>query len=601
MKKHHNYGTRAAAVLPALLLIVLQMILSAFPAGADDVTPEVPIVTAVITGIEVSSPPNKTRYFVGDDLVISGAKLRIDYSDGGSDTVDIKNEWCSGFDSYTAGSKTVSVKYPDWDDPASFTVEVVYPSVSYIKIKTNPRKLTYYTGQVLDPAGISVMATYENGYTEDVSSEVTYSPTEFTSAADSRKITVTYKTDKKVFTATFSVKVVEKAPKSLSLVHAPDKKDYLDGEAFDPSGVAVDVVYNDGTVEHASADELVFSGFDPGVLGTCRVTVSCRGVSAEFEVNVTLSPDHQHTPGEPVISPAPTCTEPGLEIISCLVCGETVESREIPAQGHSWGEFTVDSEPAYMKAGSKTHVCSVCGVSETVEIPPLSRSVSDEAGSVVMTLEGEGTDCFPSGSFLVSTDIRELLTQSEAEEAQALAASAGGSLADISEITLSVPDGGSVPGGNLLVSLSVPEGKYAGYAVFFDGKQMIADYSASDRTIRFLLQEEARKTSSVCLIVAIPYPPETEPETTPAATQTPGEDTFSPEPQGSETAVAPFEGSDPADTGERSQTDPEDGGKKEPGITRTEMVEIFRGVGIVIGCLLILAIIIAFLYKRFLY
>ncbi len=590
----------------ALLLLGALLIPALWPAvvsHAEDVTPEVPIVSSVITGVRVSSGPDKTRYFVGEDLVITGAKLRIDYSDGTVSYADIKNEWCSGFDSYTVGTVTVSVKYPDWEDPASFNVEVVYPSVKYITIKTNPRKLTYYTGQSLDPSGIAVTASYENGYTEDVSTAVTYSQSEFNTPAESLKITVSYRKDGKVFSASFNVKVIKTAPESLNIVAMPAKTDYLDGEDFDADGLSVAVIYNDGSSVFPEPSEISFEGFDSDVLGEQTVTVTCRGVSAGFSVTVSLSPDHEHIPLDPVISPEPTCTEPGKSSVTCRVCGEVIESEDIPALGHRWGEWEEKVSPAYQKEGSLVRVCEVCGAEETETLPPLSRSVSDGAGGLTFTLEGEGTDCFPSGTSLTRENIREMLTQSEVQSAEYLASTAGGIVAEVCEVKLTCPEGSLLPDGNLVVRMSVPEGDYLDFSLFIDGKKTVTDYSESDRALLFVISAEERKTSSVYLIAGVPRPPET---TAPLTTEVPepvsGDETTSSGdiPYPPESATASSQDPETSSPDDRSVgSDSEDAGEGSGGMTPEQFRKTVVTIGIVIAGLLVLFVVGTLLYKRF--
>ncbi|MCQ2428112.1 MAG: bacterial Ig-like domain-containing protein [Clostridia bacterium] len=184
---------------------------------AADVTPEIPIVSKVMTGIRVSSLPTKTKYYTGEYLDIKGARLTIEYSDGSTETVAVREEWCDGFESYTAGTSTVYVKYPEWSDPATFSVTVVYPKVTYITIKSKPDTTVYYTGQTLNTAGISVMATYDNGYIDDVSSDVTYSKIDFGVPAEKKNVTVTYTSDGKKFTASFDIRIIQRAPVSIRI------------------------------------------------------------------------------------------------------------------------------------------------------------------------------------------------------------------------------------------------------------------------------------------------------------------------------------------------------------------------------------------------
>ncbi|MBQ3547156.1 MAG: leucine-rich repeat protein, partial [Clostridia bacterium] len=66
-----------------------------------------------------------------------------------------------------------------------------------------------------------------------------------------------------------------------------------------------------------------------------------------------------------------TCTTTGLtEGKHCSVCGTViVAQQEVPALGHSYGDWVVDVAATTNKAGSKHRECSECGAKETEVIP----------------------------------------------------------------------------------------------------------------------------------------------------------------------------------------------------------------------------------------
>lgn len=66
-----------------------------------------------------------------------------------------------------------------------------------------------------------------------------------------------------------------------------------------------------------------------------------------------------------------TCTTPGkTEGTHCSVCGEViVKQDEIPALGHSFGDWEIVSKATCENAGELKRVCSVCGAEETKKDP----------------------------------------------------------------------------------------------------------------------------------------------------------------------------------------------------------------------------------------
>ena len=77
--------------------------------------------------ITVSKSPAKTTYFLGDTLDTTGLELIATYSNGDTETVT-SGYTVSGFDSETAGTKTVTVTYKEKD--TTFEVEVVEPNIT---------------------------------------------------------------------------------------------------------------------------------------------------------------------------------------------------------------------------------------------------------------------------------------------------------------------------------------------------------------------------------------------------------------------------------------------------------------------------------------
>ena len=59
-----------------------------------------------------------------------------------------------------------------------------------------------------------------------------------------------------------------------------------------------------------------------------------------------------------------TCTEAGVKVYTCTVCGDT-KKEEIPATGHVWDEGKVTTEATTEAEGVKTYTCTICGDTKT--------------------------------------------------------------------------------------------------------------------------------------------------------------------------------------------------------------------------------------------
>ncbi len=67
-----------------------------------------------------------------------------------------------------------------------------------------------------------------------------------------------------------------------------------------------------------------------------------------------------HTPGDWNISQYPTCTNSGYKYQRCTVCGDWLAEEEIPATGHTAGEWQ-SIAPTCTKAGLEGKCCTECG------------------------------------------------------------------------------------------------------------------------------------------------------------------------------------------------------------------------------------------------
>lgn len=159
--------------------------------------------------------PEKTVYYVGEDLDLAGMKVTAVYSNGR--TVEISNDdpelKVSGFDSSKANEALeITVAYQG--KTAVFTVEikekeeppVPEKKLQGIRIDANPDKTEYQIGDALDLAGMKVTAVYDDESSEDVTALVQVTGYDSSEAGE-----VTVSVSYEGFTQTFTVTVREKA------------------------------------------------------------------------------------------------------------------------------------------------------------------------------------------------------------------------------------------------------------------------------------------------------------------------------------------------------------------------------------------------------
>ena len=255
----------------------------------DEQSASFDVLAIDIDGIEIETLPRKLKYYSGDSFDSTGLSILVKYTDGTSEIKTTGYE-VSGFDSSSAGEKTVTVTYKAPTVLAStrttsFTVTVV--DVSEIQVNTLPEKTEFLSGDSFDSTGLSILVKYTDGTSEIKTSGFELSGFDSSSVGE-KTITVTYKTH----TATFKVTVYDLS--GIRIMSFPSKIYYKIGETFDPSGLTVASVRQDGTEEEITDYDI--SGFDSSTAGSKTITVSynstVNGVSKfvgsdSFQIKVT--------------------------------------------------------------------------------------------------------------------------------------------------------------------------------------------------------------------------------------------------------------------------------------------------------------------------
>lgn len=161
----------------------------------------------------------------------------------------------------TYGNKTVTVTF----DGKTVDFSILVVDISGIEVKTMPTKTEYPKGDVFDTTGLSILVKYTDGTSEAITTGFEVSGFDSSSVGE-KTITVTYKTH----TATFKVTVYDLS--GIRITSFPSKVYYKIGETFDPSGLTVAEVRQDGTEKEITDYDI--SGFDSSTAGSKTITVS---------------------------------------------------------------------------------------------------------------------------------------------------------------------------------------------------------------------------------------------------------------------------------------------------------------------------------------
>ena len=180
---------------------------------------------------------------------------------------------------------------------ATFEVEVIKKEATKIELVTLPNKIEYIRGQKLDSDGaikteyiegqpldisnLKVIALYNDGTSEVIDASMDMISGYDVNIIGKQTITVTYKGK----TTTFEVNVKAKSVTKIE-VTPPNKLEYIEGQRLDLSGGKVKVFYDNGTSEEISLTDDMISGYDTSLVGKQTITVTYKGETTTFDVNV---------------------------------------------------------------------------------------------------------------------------------------------------------------------------------------------------------------------------------------------------------------------------------------------------------------------------
>ena len=240
----------------------------------------VTVVAVNLVSVAVKTMPNKVSYFTGEAFDQTGLTLTATYNNGKTETI-ASGISCTGFNSATAGQKTITASYGG--KSTTFTVEVKAIVPVSISVKKAPNKTEYFVGDSYDGTGLVVNVVYNNGTNKDITTGFTTSG--FSSAnAGKNTVTVNYEGLKATFDVT--IKAVELT--GIEIAKAPNKTTYNTGDELDTTGLVLTLKYNNGTTGTTDTGYTV-SGYDTNTAGEQTITVTYQGFTATFKVTLNQS------------------------------------------------------------------------------------------------------------------------------------------------------------------------------------------------------------------------------------------------------------------------------------------------------------------------
>ena len=164
-------------------------------------------------------------------------------------------------------------------DRAHFYI-VPSADVTSIEVTTAPTKTEYMVGETFDPTGMVVTATFDDGSSQVVTDYTLNPDTTTPLTADVESIEISYTYDEKTVTTTQPITITERTVQSIEITTNPTKISYVVGQEFDPTGMVVTAVYDNGDPADVTS-ECIFS---PSVFEQAGEAIT---------VTVTHTPSHK--------------------------------------------------------------------------------------------------------------------------------------------------------------------------------------------------------------------------------------------------------------------------------------------------------------------
>ena len=249
-----------------------------------------------LTGIEVTEEPVKVSYDYGEEFDARGLVISSVYSDETKEILPSTEYTLAGYDAFAPGEQEITVTYqPDKDNAeqvftASFNVTVAEAGIASIYIYAKPTKLEYERNESFDPAGLVVLAIYEDDSYDQIPSALLSLSKPDMSTSGKKTVTVTYGS----FTESFEINVKVPTIKKLVVEVYPEKTIYNLNENFSTKGLKVSYLMSDKSYDEVLNYDISYEeGVTPQNItssyGVKKVNISVGQGEDKLETSFSIS------------------------------------------------------------------------------------------------------------------------------------------------------------------------------------------------------------------------------------------------------------------------------------------------------------------------
>ena len=233
-----------------------------------------------IASIKVKTNPTKTTYKYGEPLDLTGLEVIAVSESGEEKDIAVNDVTPSGYNPKKLGTQTITLTYSG--KTTTFNVEVKDYVKGYKLVA--PKKNVYKINEELDLTDgkvVEQMASGIDGQEIPLTDSSVRVSTLDTTTEGTKEVEVEYNGFKDKFNV-----VVTDPLSAISITKLPTKTTYKYGEKLDLTDGELLVIKESGATEKVAMTSTTPSGYDSKKLGTQQVTLTYKGQSVNFPVEV---------------------------------------------------------------------------------------------------------------------------------------------------------------------------------------------------------------------------------------------------------------------------------------------------------------------------
>lgn len=164
------------------------------------------VYDVVPVSAKLVSKPNKTDYFVGDRVDLSGIKMDVTYNNGKQETITTGFS-CSKDVFDTSGDQLIEIEYKGVSVFTNVSVHSIIPSK--LLLIESPNKTVYYVDDTLQTGGLVLAVKYNNGMQKNIKDNSSVNYKYDFSSTGNKNVEITYSENGILLKTDYTVSVID--------------------------------------------------------------------------------------------------------------------------------------------------------------------------------------------------------------------------------------------------------------------------------------------------------------------------------------------------------------------------------------------------------